>query len=196
MQSRAPGRSHRPAAAPHGAPRYERRSPPTRTGRDRLLHRSESARTDEAAMRGFLHLTERNKTNVVRLAHLFERPANAHVTRQSPAAIGRPFKSGDRGGHLQNHPHRPGIGSTNGVCVNRHRPAIFSCVIRWRSSSSCFQSVIANQMMKTCRNSGIALGSSTVAFRVKSPSGASDPICLDPSSSRNRRRSADFARSL
>src|ERR1700736_2552261 len=50
-------------------------------------------------MRGFLHLTERKKTNVVRLAHFFKRPANAHVTRQSLAAIGRPFKSGDGGGH-------------------------------------------------------------------------------------------------
>ena len=50
-------------------------------------------------MRGFLHLTERKKTNVVRLAHFFERPANAHVTRQSLAAIGRPFKGGDGGGH-------------------------------------------------------------------------------------------------
>src|SRR4029453_5963299 len=50
-------------------------------------------------MRGFLHLTEREKSNVVRLAHFFKRPANAHVTRQSSAAIGRPFKSGDGGGH-------------------------------------------------------------------------------------------------
>src|SRR5688572_5541109 len=50
-------------------------------------------------MRGFLHLTERNKTNVVRLAYFFKRPANAHVTRQSLAAIGRPFKGGDGGGH-------------------------------------------------------------------------------------------------
>src|SRR5258707_9520918 len=38
-------------------------------------------------IRGFLHLPERNKTNVVRLAHFFKRPADAHVTRQSPAAI-------------------------------------------------------------------------------------------------------------
>ena len=44
-------------------------------------------------MRGLLHFTERNKTNIVRLAHFFKRPANAHVTRQSPAAIGRPFKA-------------------------------------------------------------------------------------------------------
>src|SRR3984893_9825496 len=51
------------------------------------------------SMRGFLHLTERNKTNLVRLAHFFKRPANAHVTRQSLAAIGRPFKSGNGGGH-------------------------------------------------------------------------------------------------
>src|ERR1700716_4621686 len=50
-------------------------------------------------MRGFLHLTERKKTNVVRLAHFFKRPANAHVARQSLAAIGRPCKSGDGGGH-------------------------------------------------------------------------------------------------
>src|SRR5918993_2420337 len=50
-------------------------------------------------MRGLLHLTERNKTNVVRLAHFFKRPANAHITRQSPAAIRRPFKGGDGGGH-------------------------------------------------------------------------------------------------
>src|SRR3981189_77305 len=50
-------------------------------------------------MRGFLHFTERKKTNVVRLAHFFKRPANAHVTRQSLAAIGRPFKGCNGGGH-------------------------------------------------------------------------------------------------
>src|SRR5882757_8457927 len=50
-------------------------------------------------MRGFLHLTEREKSNVVRLAHFFKCPANAHVTRQSSAAIGRLFKSGDGGNH-------------------------------------------------------------------------------------------------
>src|ERR1700731_3739069 len=53
----------------------------------------------KCTMRGFLHLTERQKTNVVRLAHFFKRPANAHVTRQPPAAIGRPFKCGDGRGH-------------------------------------------------------------------------------------------------
>src|SRR4051812_27615077 len=51
------------------------------------------------SMRGFLHLTERNKTNVVRLAHFFKRPANAHVTRQSLAAIRRLFKGGNGGRH-------------------------------------------------------------------------------------------------
>src|ERR1700722_810430 len=51
------------------------------------------------SMRGFLHCTERNKTNLVRLAHFLKRPTNAHVTRQSLAAIGRPFKGGNRRGH-------------------------------------------------------------------------------------------------
>src|SRR5678815_3098756 len=50
-------------------------------------------------MRGFLHLAEREKSNVVRLPHFFKGPANAHVTRQSSAAIGRPLKSGDGGSH-------------------------------------------------------------------------------------------------
>jgi hypothetical protein len=50
-------------------------------------------------MRGFLHRFERKKTNVIRLPHLFERPANAHVTRQTLAAIGRPFKGGNDGGY-------------------------------------------------------------------------------------------------
>src|ERR1700731_1125447 len=53
----------------------------------------------QRSMRGFLHRTERNKTNLVRLTDLFKRPANAHVTRQSPAAIGRPFKCSNGGGH-------------------------------------------------------------------------------------------------
>src|SRR5258708_39141834 len=51
------------------------------------------------SMRGFLHRTERNKANLVRLARFFKRPANAHVTCQSLAAIGRPFKGGNGGGH-------------------------------------------------------------------------------------------------
>src|SRR6478736_5718420 len=52
------------------------------------------------AMRRLFHLTERNKTDVIRLAHFFKRPANAHVTRQSLAAIGGPCKGGDGGTHL------------------------------------------------------------------------------------------------
>src|ERR1700677_3712143 len=51
------------------------------------------------SMHGFLHRTERNETNLVRLAHFLQCPANAHVTRQSLAAIGRPFKGGNGGGH-------------------------------------------------------------------------------------------------
>ncbi len=50
-------------------------------------------------MCGLLHLGERNETNVVGLAHFFERPANAHVARESPAAIGRLRKGGDGGNH-------------------------------------------------------------------------------------------------
>ncbi len=48
-------------------------------------------------MRGLFYLGERNETNVVRLPDFFERPANAHVARQSSAAIGRLFKRGDDG---------------------------------------------------------------------------------------------------
>src|SRR4051812_11833082 len=54
-------------------------------------------------MRAFLHLTERKKANVVRLGHFFKRPANTHIARQSLPAIGRPFKSGDGGGHWLSH---------------------------------------------------------------------------------------------
>src|SRR5829696_5676094 len=53
----------------------------------------------QCEMRGFLHRFERKKTHVVRLADFFERPANAHVTRQSLAAIRRSFKSGNGGCH-------------------------------------------------------------------------------------------------
>src|SRR4030095_2061445 len=57
-------------------------------------------------MCGFLHRPERNKTNLVRLAHFLERPANARITRQSLAAIGRPFKGGNRDGHRETSPCR------------------------------------------------------------------------------------------
>src|SRR5881227_869856 len=52
-------------------------------------------------MRGFLHRTERNKANLVRLAHFFKRPAHARITREPLAAIGRPFKGGNRDGHRE-----------------------------------------------------------------------------------------------
>jgi hypothetical protein len=39
-------------------------------------------------MRGFFHRLKRKKTNVVRLAYFFKRPADARITRQSFAAVG------------------------------------------------------------------------------------------------------------
>src|SRR4029079_5892322 len=39
-------------------------------------------------MSGFLHRAERNKANLVGLAHFFKRPAHTSVTRQSLDAIG------------------------------------------------------------------------------------------------------------
>src|SRR5690606_15226036 len=50
-------------------------------------------------MPGFLQRAEREKTYVVRPTHFFERPANRHVTRQSPATVRRSFKGGDGGDH-------------------------------------------------------------------------------------------------
>ena len=76
----------------HDRPRLEQRKITLFVGRN-LPERM------ERSMRGFLHRPKRNKTNLVRLAHFFKRPANAHVTRQSPAAIGRPFKGGNGRGH-------------------------------------------------------------------------------------------------
>jgi hypothetical protein len=52
-------------------------------------------------MRGFLQRTERNQANLVRFSHFFERPANARITRQPLAAIGRPFKGGNDDGHRE-----------------------------------------------------------------------------------------------
>ncbi len=54
-------------------------------------------------MRGFLHRLERKKANAVGLAHFFERPANAHVTRHALAAIGRPLKGGNGNSHAALH---------------------------------------------------------------------------------------------
>src|SRR5438270_612947 len=64
-------------------------------------------------MRGFLHRAKRNKANLVGLTHFLKRPANARITRQSFAAIGRPFKSGDGGGHW----NAPG----DWIAIVRHR---------------------------------------------------------------------------
>jgi hypothetical protein len=50
-------------------------------------------------MCGLVHRTEGKQAKVVGLVHFFERPANAHVTRQSPAASGGPFKGSDGDGH-------------------------------------------------------------------------------------------------
>src|SRR5260221_14062485 len=52
-------------------------------------------------MRGFLHRAERNKANLIGLAHFLKRPANARITRQSLAPIGRPFKSSNGDGHRE-----------------------------------------------------------------------------------------------
>ena len=42
----------------------------------------------QPAMCGFFHRRERKQSNVVGLTHFLQRPANAHVARQPPAAIG------------------------------------------------------------------------------------------------------------
>ena len=59
-------------------------------------------------MRSFLQRTERNQTNVIRLAYFLKRPAHGHVPSQSPAAIGRLFK----GGYGRDH--------SNGFLFTRH----------------------------------------------------------------------------
>ena len=84
----------------HDRPRLEQRKITLFIGRN-LPERM------KRSMRGFLHRPERNKTNLVRLAHFFKRPANAHVTRQSPAAIGRPFKGGNGSGRRKGNGDSP-----------------------------------------------------------------------------------------
>src|SRR5580698_218313 len=78
------------------------------------------------SMRGFLHRSERNQTNLVRLAHFLKRPANARIARQSPAAIRRRFKGGNGRGHWKAflHGHSPGLvnPTTNGPLPIRHVP--------------------------------------------------------------------------
>ena len=48
-------------------------------------------------VRRLLHLLEGDQANIIGLADFFERPANAHVPRQSLTAIGRGFEGGDGG---------------------------------------------------------------------------------------------------
>src|SRR3954466_14612583 len=55
----------------------------------------------KAQMRGFLLRAERDKANLVGLADLFKRPANARIARQALAASGRPLKGGDDDGHRE-----------------------------------------------------------------------------------------------
>ena len=62
-------------------------------------------------MSGFFHRGERNQADLVGLAHFLQRPANARIPRQALAAIGRPFKGGDGGGH----------GKARGACTTPSR---------------------------------------------------------------------------
>src|SRR3546814_3991506 len=50
-------------------------------------------------MRWLFHLGEGNKANVIRLANLFEGPANPHVSREALSLIRRGFKGSDGGRH-------------------------------------------------------------------------------------------------
>src|SRR3954447_5656110 len=55
----------------------------------------------KAQMRGFLLGTQRDWAYVVRLAHLFERPANPRVAREAGAAVGRPVPRGHGDRHRE-----------------------------------------------------------------------------------------------
>src|SRR5271166_382083 len=65
-----------------------------------LIGRNQAERM-KAQMRGFLLRAEREEADLVGLAHLFKRPANARIARQALAAIGRPLKGGDDDGHRE-----------------------------------------------------------------------------------------------
>ena len=65
-----------------------------------LIGRNQPERM-QAQMRGFHLRTERDKANLVGLAHLLQRPANARIARQALAAIGRPLKGGDDDRHRE-----------------------------------------------------------------------------------------------
>jgi hypothetical protein len=78
----------------HDRPRFEQ-------GEIAFLIGRNLAERMKRPMRWFLHRTERNKANLVGLAHFFKCPANARITRQSLAAIGRPFKGGNDDDHRE-----------------------------------------------------------------------------------------------
>ena len=78
----------------HDGPRLEQDELAFLVGRD-LAERM------QRQVRRLLHRPERNQANLVGLAHLFQRPANARVARQSLAAVGRAFKGGDGDGHRE-----------------------------------------------------------------------------------------------
>src|ERR671933_2172466 len=65
-----------------------------------LIGRNQAERM-KAQMRGFLLGAERDKADLVGLANLFKRPANARIARQALAAIGRPLEGGDDDGHRE-----------------------------------------------------------------------------------------------
>ena len=77
-------------------------------------------------MRWFLHVGERDEANLVKLAHFFERPANARVARESPAAIWGLFKGSNGGGHWK----APSDCMTPSVCIERNGP----CGLGWQST--------------------------------------------------------------
>src|SRR3954451_4888316 len=70
-------------------------------GKIAVLVGRDQAEGMKAQMRGFLLGTQRDRANVVRLAHLFERPANPRVAREAGAAVGRPVPRGDSDGHRE-----------------------------------------------------------------------------------------------
>ena len=57
-------------------------------GKIAFFIRRNQAERMKAQMRGFLLRAERDKADLVGLAHLFKRPANARIARQAHAAVG------------------------------------------------------------------------------------------------------------
>ena len=65
-----------------------------------LIGRDQAERM-KAQMRGLRLRPERDEANLVGLAHLFKRPANAHIAREAHATIGRPVPGSDDDGHRE-----------------------------------------------------------------------------------------------